>query len=483
MTISDPCALLKTLVERPAEESWLEFKESAWDHDRIAQYVAGLSNAAILAGQERGFLVFGVEDATHKIVGTTVALKSKKIGNENFQNWIQRVISPAIQVNLHDFQCDGRKCAIIEIAPSYAAPVAYKSEIWVRIGENLKKPKPDDPVTAALYRATSRVSFEQGAAAMGITAEQVAVRLDVDAFYTLSKTPKPQLLSAALTRLVSKGYLRDTLEGTFDITNLGALMLAHDLGSFETLASKRVRVVHYKGIDKARASPEQTIAKGYACGFEELLGRVREPLAEEKLINGIRTTVYPYHDDILRETIANALVHQDLSVNGAGPMVEVFSNRIEISNPGDSLVEKDMILNDRKSRNEKLANAMRELNLCEERGSGLDRTFKAAEDSLLPAPDFIMSGNSMRVIVFTAKPFKQLSRAEKMRALYFHCALRFEVQDYMSNASLRARFGLAKDDYQAVTDLITAAKKENRIKPADTGSARKGAKYIPYWAG
>jgi predicted HTH transcriptional regulator len=142
-----------------------------------------------------------------------------------------------------------------------------------------------------------------------------------------------------------------------------------------------------------------------------------------------------------------------------------------------------MILNDRKSRNERLASAMRELNLCEERGSGLDRTFKAAEDMLLPAPDFVMSANTVRVIAFTEKPFKTMSRAEKLRSLYFHCALRYEVQDYMSNASLRTRFGLAPGEYQAVTDLISVAKKENRIKPADTGSGRKGAKYVPYWAG
>lgn len=483
MPISNPCALLKTLVATPTEESWLEFKENHWEDEKIGQYVAGLSNAAILAGKERAFLVFGVEDRTHKRVGTSISLKSKKVGGENFLNWLLRAISPAIQIDLHDFECDDLKYAIIEIAPTYVAPVAFKGEIWVRVGENLKRPKPDDPVTASLYRATSRVSFEQGAAALGLTAEQVATRLDIDAFYRLSNAPRPKILSAALERLASKGYVRDTLEATYDITNLGALMLAHDLSSFEALAGKRVRVVHYKGVDKGKAAPEQAIAKGYACGFEELLDRVKQPLAEEKLIGGVRTVVYPYPDDLLRETIANALVHQDFSIGGAGPMIEVFLNRIEISNPGDLLVEKDMILNDRKSRNERLASAMRELNLCEERGSGLDRTFKAAEDMLLPAPDFVMSSNTVRVIAFTEKSFKTMSRAEKLRSLYFHCALRYEIQDYMSNASLRTRFGLAADEYQAVTDLITAAKKDNRIKPADTGSGRKGAKYVPYWAG
>lgn len=169
MTVSDPCALLKTLVATPTEESWLEFKENHWEDEKIGQYVAALSNAAILAGKERGFLVFGVENKTHKLVGTTISLKSKKAGGENFLNWLQRVISPAIQIDFHDFKCDGVKYAIIEIAPTYAAPVAFKGEIWVRMGENLKKPKPDDPVTAALYRVTSKVSFEQGAAALGLS--------------------------------------------------------------------------------------------------------------------------------------------------------------------------------------------------------------------------------------------------------------------------------------------------------------------------
>ena len=66
----------------------------------------------------------------------------------------------------------------------------------------------------------------------------------------------------------------------------------------------------------------------------------------------------------LREAVANALIHQDFSVTGTGVVVEIFSNRIEITNPGIPLVDIYRIVdNPPKSRNEKLASLMRRLRM------------------------------------------------------------------------------------------------------------------------
>ena len=78
-----------------------------------------------------------------------------------------------------------------------------------------------------------------------------------------------------------------------------------------------------------------------------------------------------------------------------------------------------------------------------------------------------------------------MTKGEKLRSLYFHCALKYASRDYMTNASLRERFGLtaSKKDMQKISDLITTAKKGNKIIPADPAQGKKGARYIPYWAG
>lgn len=127
---------------------------------------------------------------------------------------------------------------------------------------------------------------------------------------------------------------------------------------------------------------------GYAVVFEKLIKFIEAlvPMREE-FISGVRKKNVAYPISAIRETVANALIHQDFFVSGAGPLVEIFSNRIEVTNPGDSLVNiKRIIDNPPKSRNEKLASLLRELGLCEELGSGWDRIVLSCEYKQLPAP-------------------------------------------------------------------------------------------------
>ena len=96
MPIADPARLLEDLCAEPRETEWLEFKTSYFDADEVGQYVSGLANSAILQGEAHAYLVFGVEDETHKIVGTTVSLKDAKVGNEVFENWLTRSLDPKL---------------------------------------------------------------------------------------------------------------------------------------------------------------------------------------------------------------------------------------------------------------------------------------------------------------------------------------------------------------------------------------------------
>ena len=96
-------------------------------------------------------------------------------------------------------------------------------------------------------------------------------------------------------------------------------------------------------------------------------------------------TAYPIL--AIREAVANALIHQDFSITGTGPVVEIFQNRIEITNPGTPLVEITRIIdNPPRSRNEKLAALMRRLRMCEELGTGWDKIVITCELKQLPAP-------------------------------------------------------------------------------------------------
>ena len=76
----------------------------------------------------------------------------------------------------------------------------------------------------------------------------------------------------------------------------------------------------------------------------------------------------------IRELVANALLHQDFAVTDTGPMVEIFEDRLGITNPGLPLVEVDRFLDSPpRSRNEGIATLMMRVNICEGRGRGIDK--------------------------------------------------------------------------------------------------------------
>jgi Putative ATP-dependent DNA helicase recG C-terminal len=149
---------------------------------------------------------------------------------------------------------------------------------------------------------------------------------------------------------------------------------------------------------------------------------------------------------------------------------------------GNSLIEIDRIIDERRSRNEKLASTMRGLGLCEERGGGLDKAIIEIEDKNLPPPEFHSSKDSMRVVLHGPKAFSKLSKTEKMRACYFHCVIRWLKNDYMSNTTLRGRFRLSAEEYQSVSNIISASVKAKRIAQAEPNQGKRNAKYVPYWA-
>src|SRR5262249_40595389 len=127
----------------------------------------------------------------------------------------------------------------------------------------------------------------------------------------------------------------------------------------------------------------------------------------------------------LRELIANALIHQDLTIRGTSVMVEIYRDRIEISNPGEPVVPVDRFIDGYQSRNERLAAIMRRMGICEEKSSGIDRVVQAAELYQLPAPDFRVAHRRTLVIIHGPQEFDTMDRDDRVRACYQHCSLKW----------------------------------------------------------
>jgi predicted HTH transcriptional regulator len=278
--------------------------------------------------------------------------------------------------------------------------------------------------------------------------------------------------------------IRRSDAGGWDITNLGAVLFAKRLDAFHPLRRKAVRVVQYRGTGRTETLREQAGGKGYACGFEGLIGYINGLLpANEVIGEALRKSVPMFPELAVRELVANALIHQDFFVTGAGPMVEIFDDRIEITNPGEPLVDTQRFVDTPpRSRNETLASLMRRFRICEERGSGIDKVVFQVELFQLPAPLFEKPEGFTRTVLFSHKPLSAMDRAERVRACYLHACLRYVMRQPMTNTSVRERFGIAEKNASVASRLLNEAIEAGRIVVEDPAAGTRARSYLPFWA-
>ena len=335
-----------------------------------------------------------------------------------------------------------------------------------------------------LWRIFDRTPFEDGVA-LGHVDDATALRLlDHASYFALMRLPQPADPGATLAALERDALLRRCDAGGWDITNLGAVLFAARLDDFARLRRKAMRVIVYEGDSRLVTVQEQVATAGYACGFEALIERINGLLPSNEVIGrALRKTVRMFPALAVRELVANALIHQDFSVTGAGPMVEVFADRMEVTNPGAPLVETHRFLDQPpRSRNETLASHMRRMGICEERGSGVDKVVSEIERFQLPAPLFDAPGESTRAVLFAHRPLDKMDKADRVRACYLHACLRYVDHGYLTNATLRERFGIELKNKATASRIIRDAVAAGQIVPHDPDAADKLMKYIPAWA-
>jgi ATP-dependent DNA helicase RecG len=308
--------------------------------------------------------------------------------------------------------------------------------------------------------------------------------IDYPATFRLLGQRLPPNQVAILDRLVSERIIAPTAGGRFDVTNLGAILFARQLDQFSGLRRKAIRLIFYDGTNRTKTIREQVGARGYAIGFKGFLAYLNGFLPRNEHIGQALRAEEPMFPELaIRELVANALIHQDFSLTGTGPMVEVFIDRIEITNPGVPLISPLRFIDEPpQSRNEDLASVMRRLNICEERGSGIDKVIAEVELYQLPAPDFQVTANHTRVVLQAPKTFAAMSQEERIRACYQHTVLCWVSNRFATNATVRKRFGLSEHNAAMASRIIGDTVKAELIKPADPKStSKKFASYVPFW--
>lgn len=420
------------------------------------------------------------------ILGVTDSLPRKVIGASAFHTptGIQSRILDKLRMHVavEEFQHPDGRAVIFHISPRPRG-TAYHLEgaYYMR--------SPDGTVPMSEDRL--REIFDEGKpdwlmqpAREDCTATDVVRLLDTQIYYDLQSKPYPTNQNAVIERLESEKFIQEDMGG-FTISNLGAVLFAKKLDQFENLFRKAPRVIAYEGPDKL--SKSRVFApgtKGYVVGFAGLIDFIGAQIpVNEAIGKALRTEIKMFPDVMLRELVANFLIHQDFNETGTSVTVEIYSDRMEILNPGTSIISPDRFIDEYQSRNERLADVMRRMGICEEQGKGIDKVITYAEVCQLPPPDWRSAERHTIAVVFAHKAFEEMDGNERVRATYQHCTLKYLTNERMNNQSLRERFKLPKDKNEVVSGVIYDALRQGKIKPENPEkTSRRYAKYIPYWA-
>lgn len=394
------------------------------------------------------------------------------------------MLSPAQNFVFYELEESNSRVVILEIENAKNKPVSFQGKEFIRIGSYKKALKDFPDRERMLWRAFDQTHFEDAIAMDNLAEDEVLGNLNYPSYFDLLDTSLPENRKLILERLYEDNMIVRNDGGSWGITNLGVILFAKDLTNFSHLKRKAVRVILYEGKDRINTQREQEGAKGYASGFEGLINFIDNLLPRNEVIEkALRKEVPIYPELAVRELVANAVIHQDFSIGGTGPMIEIFTDRMEVTSPGTPLINTERFLdNPPRSRNEILASFLRRVGICEERGSGIDKVVSSTESYQLPAPVIEVIGDHTRVTLFKYKPLSKMEREEKTHACYLHACLKYVSKNQLTNASLRQRFGLADKDNSVASRIIKDALDAGRIQQLDPNTAPRYMKYIPYWA-
>ena len=476
--------LIKELISLPTETEWLEFKHNNFDPDMIGSDISALANSAAYCGKDKAYMIWGVHNETHEILGTNYNRFSKLKNNQEIESWLRITVSKNADFDFYDTEIEGKKLVILIIPRASRQPVTFKKDSYIRIGSYTKPLRDYPSLEAQQWDKLRLTNFEKLAARTDIQKNEIFRLLDFACYFDLQNITLPSNQEGMLHYVLEDEIVLKQDNGLYTITNLGAILFAKRIADFPSLARKAIRVVQYENDTKMRILKEYNGTKGYAVGFEGLMSFLEALLPSEEVITEtVRKTVTKFPMIALREIIANALIHQDFTVSGSSPLVEIFQSRIEVTNPGIPLIDINRFIdNPPKSRNETLSSLMRRLKMCEELGSGWDRIALECELKQLPAPKIVLYEENTKVILFSELPFANIPHEEKLWSCYLHACIKFLTHEGLTNSSLRQRFGLEDTASAQISRLIKEAVGLGLIKPFDAETSQRYMKYVPAWA-
>lgn len=367
-----------------------------------------------------GKMVFGVSD-DKQVVGTQAFADPAKTEHD-IHNRI------GLRCTFETLQADGKRVLILHIPRSVVGhPTSYEGRYWMRSGESLAPMSPERLRELLNEGAPSYLDENEPGTHSW---DEIKLLPAVERYYELIGSRMPgeetQIRDFLRMHFVERTAFDASL---FYIRRLGAITLARSLNDFPDVEHHTIRVMRLRGTSITDMVFDRTYSKGYAVVFDDVIDQINALLpVNEDFADGLRDEHRDFSLVAVREIVVNACVHQDFMEHG-----------------------------------------------------GIDRALENIEKQQTDAPEFIVKTRSTTVELRKGR-FEDMGMKERVNAAYLHCCLQTAKGGFLTNSSLRERFGLSKAKTAVTSQVIAAAVDAGLIflDPATKGS-RRTARYLPFY--
>lgn len=401
--------LVLELVQQPTEQEWLEFKHNFHNPEEIGQRISALANGACLADKRYGYLVFGIKDTTHKIIGTTFTPKSKKAkGNEDLEHWLVRQLNPKIHFTIHEVQIDNKNIVLFKIPSANNTPVSFLNEPYIRIGSLTKPLKHYPDQHRKLWQSMANdwsAEIVQSATLADLDSE--AIRMARKVYADKNKRLVEDIKQWDDATFLNKAKI--TINDQITHTAIVLLGLAEST-HFISPAQAHITWI-LRGVDNFEKD-YQHFNPPFLLALDEVYNKIRN-LNYRYMPFG---TLFPeevqqYDPYIIREALSNAIGHQDYRLGERITVVEKEDSTLIFQNAGSFLPKtiENVLLRDAPEanyRNPFLVNAMVNLNMMDTVGSGIKKMYQIQSKRYFPLPDYELSNDKV-LVKFTGKVLDQ----------------------------------------------------------------------------
>ncbi|MBX9586024.1 MAG: putative DNA binding domain-containing protein [Gammaproteobacteria bacterium] len=380
--------MLTDLLSQP-ESKVLEFKENATSADRIIKTVIAFANTA------GGKIIIGVKDKDHSVVGINNILQEE----ERLASLITESIKPMMIPDIDIVSYNNKELIMINVpyltGPYYLKNSGLHKGVFIRLGSTNRLA--DSETISYLQRLAKNISFDEMAC--------VTAKLE-----ELNTTQIRNVLKKSYKKLDKKHYqslgiIAPHAEKMY-ATYGGILLFGYD--RLKWLPDSLLRCVCFAGIGRSDIVDQKDIASPLTDAVDEAIAFIhRHTNLSAKFTGGARRIdVHQFPLEAIREAVVNAIVHADYAMKGGSIQIAVFSNRIEITNPGGLAFGQSMenaLLGVSRMRNRLIGRIFREVKIIEQLGTGLQRILEAYQDYPECQPVIEEMNNHFRVVLFETK--------------------------------------------------------------------------------